>query len=497
MNASVLAPPASGTELERVDLAHVKLDPVWSRVLPASGARRYQAIALCRIGDEVIIATSNPRPTAVQEFVAGKLSGPFRLVRADEAALRRLLSQVYPAQVSVASSTADSDANETVEACDELLRAAFLRCASDIHLLPGEKQLQARFRVDGLLEDYRDFPPHLQAGIISRLKVLAGMNIAEKREPQDGRFTVTNAATRGPTDVRVASIPTRYGERITLRLLTPLQGTPSLADLGMRESAHEQFTRAIASSNGLILLTGPTGSGKSTTLYTAIMQLLHSRGGNIITVEDPIEYEIPGTTQVEVDETKKISFPKALRSILRHDPDVIMLGEIRDAETAELAIKASLTGHLVFSTLHTNTAAGAVTRLVDMGVEPFLIAATLRIAVAQRLVRQLCPHCKTTAPLDLADAVALQRPALQGHPAYHAAGCVCCAGKGYIGRTAMFEMLPGGTEISELISRGASEPALLEYMQRTDHKLLIDDGIDKMLTGTTTAQQVLSAVTMW
>ena len=298
-------------------------------------------------------------------------------------------------------------------------------------------------------------------------------------------------------DVRVATIPTRYGERVTLRLLAPIQATPSLAALGMGETELELFRKAIASSNGLVLLTGPTGCGKSTTLYTAISNLLQSRGGNVITVEDPIEYEIPGTSQVEVDAAKKITFARALRSILRHDPDVIMLGEIRDAETAELAIKAALTGHLVLSTLHTNTAAGVVTRLIDMGVQPFLVAATLRLAVAQRLVRALCPKCRKPEKLNVADANLLERPELSDSVVYSPAGCVYCAGKGYIGRSALFEMLPGGSDLSELICDGVSEAELIEVMTRNGHSLLMDDGIDKILSGTTTTQQVLSAVTSW
>ena len=242
-------------------------------------------------------------------------------------------------------------------------------------------------RVDGLLESYREFPIALQPLVLSRLKVLAGMDIAEKRAPQDGRITSRFSGSRQSLDIRVATLPTRYGERMTLRLLTAHASKLSLQSLGMRTPDLRAFTAATARPHGLVLLTGPTGSGKSTTLYVAIEELLKSRGGNVITIEDPIEYEIQGASQVEVDSADKVNFTKALRSVLRHDPDVVMIGEIRDAETANTAVKASLTGHLVFSTVHTNTATGVVTRLMDMGVEPFLIAATLRLSVAQRLVR--------------------------------------------------------------------------------------------------------------
>jgi type II secretory ATPase GspE/PulE/Tfp pilus assembly ATPase PilB-like protein len=272
---------------------------------------------------------------------------------------------------------------------------------------------------------------------------------------------------------------------------------PSLSDLGMSDCDREHFDRAIQCTNGLILLTGPTGCGKSTTLYTAILQLMKARGGNVITIEDPVEYEIPGTTQVEVDAASKVTFSRALRSILRHDPDIIMLGEIRDAETAELAIKASLTGHLVFSTLHTNTAAGVVTRLIDMGVEPFLVAATLRMAIAQRLVRRLCKHCQQPTEMTTAEAAALGDPSLTSCETFNAKGCVYCGGKGFVGRTALFEMLRGDAEVSELITRGASEAELLDHMRATESPMMLNDGIAKILSGATTAEQVIRAVRAW
>jgi type II secretory ATPase GspE/PulE/Tfp pilus assembly ATPase PilB-like protein len=232
-------------------------------------------------------------------------------------------------------------------------------------------------------------------------------------------------------------------------------------------------------------------------LFAAIRQLQQTRGGNIITVEDPIEYEIPGISQIEVDSAAKVTFARALRSILRHDPDVIMLGEIRDAETAELAIKAALTGHLVLSTLHTNTAAGAVTRLIDMGVEPFLVAATLRLAVAQRLVRRLCPECRTPVPLDATQALALGQESLTGSTVYQPRGCTACAGKGFVGRVALFEMFRGGNDVSQLITESVSEAKLLAHMQTARQPLLLEDGIRKALSGTTTVQQVLSTVATW
>lgn len=489
--------PAGLPSLESVDLAQIKIDPVWSGKIPASGARRFRTIALCQVKEDVIVATCNSGLAMVRDYVSKRIQTPFRLVRVDEAAFRRLLNQVYPRTSPAVNSDSDGESCETVEACDELLRAALLRGASDIHLMPGETAVRTRFRVDGVLEDFLDYPVTLREGLVSRIKVLAGMNIAEKREPQDGRFSINCPRHEKSIDIRVATIPTRYGERVTLRLLAPIQATSSLEALGMGPDELEIFRKAIDCSHGLVLLTGPTGCGKSTTLYTAITNLLNSRGGNVITVEDPIEYEIPGTSQVEVDTAKKVTFARALRSILRHDPDVIMLGEIRDRETAELAIKAALTGHLVLSTLHTNTAAGVVTRLIDMGVQPFLVAATLRLAVAQRLVRQLCPRCRRPEAIGTSKAKLLGNVEFAGRTGFVPSGCVYCAGKGYVGRSALFEMLPGGSTLSELICRGVSESELIEHMTMNGYRLLIEDGMNKVVAGTTTAQQVLNAVAMW
>ncbi len=483
------------SELHPIDLAHVRLDPQWSTSIPAADARRLRAIALCLVDGEVVVATSNAQVAAVHDFVAEQLNAPYQLYRAEEGALRKLFSRIYTsAHHAPREDTAHS--GETIELCEDIQAAALLRGASDVHLVPEELVLHVRFRVDGVLEEYRQFPIRVHAGLVNRIKVLAGLDIAEKREPQDGRFTIPASRDLPRTDVRVASIPTRFGERMTLRLLCPLQEN-SLAALGMGETELEIFNKAIHAPNGLMLLTGPTGSGKSTTLFAAIRQLQQTRGGNIITVEDPIEYEIPGISQIEVDSSAKVSFARALRSILRHDPDVIMLGEIRDAETAELAIKAALTGHLVLSTLHTNTAAGAVTRLIDMGVEPFLVAATLRLAVAQRLVRKLCTQCRTPVALDTTQALALGQESLSGSTVYLPRGCTACAGKGYRGRVALFEMFRGGNDVSEMITNSVSEAKLIDHMRAAQQPLLLEDGIRKALSGTTTVQQVLSTVATW
>jgi len=491
-----------------LDLDQVRIDPAWSLRIPASLALRKRVLPLCKLGDEVAVACMDADDSATHQALRKYLESEIQILVAEPESLRRALMRVYGG-VSSASSTDASpvrvrgrdpralEPDDAVAICDELLQAAVLRDASDIHLLPHETSFTAQFRVDGRLEVYREFPSEIQGATVSRLKVLAGLDIAEKRSPQDGRFTTRIGPTQRKVDIRVATLPTRHGERMTMRLLAAQGSELTLTSLGMNDNDLSIFRSAITRPHGLILLTGPTGSGKSTTLYAAIEELLSRRGGNVITVEDPIEYEMRGVSQVEVDSADKVSFGKALRSILRHDPDVIMIGEIRDRETADVAVKASLTGHLVFSTLHTNTAAGVVTRLVDMGMQRFLVAATLRLAVAQRLVRRLCPHCRRPRSMKPDEALALGKPELSGSQVYESAGCVYCAGRGYIGRVAMFEMVESNESFARQISEGAGEDELLADVRARKLPLLVDDAVAKLADGTTTVQEVLNAVVTW
>ncbi|MBR0197005.1 MAG: type II/IV secretion system protein [Kiritimatiellae bacterium] len=307
--------------------------------------------------------------------------------------------------------------NDPIQLADRILRAALFLHASDIHLDPMENHLRVRFRIDGELEDVLEIKSSMQNALASRLKVLSSLDIAERRAPQDGGFTWRlpgSSMANTPLDVRMATLPVRHGERITLRLLETGGKRLTLDDLGMSVKDRALFDSVLRRPHGLVLLTGPTGSGKTTTLYAAIQALLKTGPKNIVTVEDPIEYEIPGVAQAEVDSADKVNFSKALKSLLRHDPDVVMIGEIRDADSLNVAIKAALTGHLVLSTLHTNDAKGAVTRLVDMGLDPKLIGAVLRLAVAQRLVRRICTSC-------------------------NGKGCSSCSNRGYSGRIGIFE----------------------------------------------------------
>ena len=484
-----------------LDMSEVRIDPGWALRIPVSLARRKNVLPCCRIGDRVLVACADPGDVATLDTVERHLEHSIESVQADEDSLEAVIRDTFggtathTGTIRVAAGRGDGD-EDAVQICEEILQAAALRDASDIHIDPMSQQVRVRLRVDGQLEDYREFSSQLHPQISSRIKVLADLDISERRSPQDGRFSWTSA--RGESvDVRVATLPTRFGESLTLRLLASNMEDLTLARLGMDEDDLQRFSTAINRPYGLVLLTGPTGSGKSTTLYAALRELISTRALHVVTVEDPVEYEMDGIAQVAVDSADKVSFRKALRSVLRNDPDVIMIGEIRDAETADIAIKAALTGHLVFSTLHTNTAAGAVTRLIDMGVQPFLVAATLRLAVAQRLVRQLCPHCRTEAKVSASEAAALGDPSAQDSPAWNSGVCIYCAGRGKTGRTALFEMLPVDESMAQLIASGAGEVALHEHANKGGCRALAEDALRKVAEGIVTVPDAQGAVTVW
>ncbi len=497
---------------DQLDLAQVRIDPVWALRVPSQFALRKTVLPLCLLNETVLVASPNSVDPRTTRALESYLKHPVQMVTATSDSFRRAIKQVYdrptisddlqnrnPAGAIEPTSPRRPahESDDAVALCDEILQAASLRGASDIHVVPSASTLIVQMRVDGQLEQYRMLPMSVHSSLTSRLKVLAGLDIAERRAPQDGRMAIRKSASARKIDIRVATLPTQYGERVTLRLLTAPGGQLTLSSLGMRGEELKAFESATARPHGLILLNGPTGSGKSTTLYVAIDQLIRRQGGNVITIEDPIEYEIEGASQVEVDSADKVNFSKALRSLLRHDPDVVMIGEIRDQETASIAVKASLTGHLVFSTLHTNTAAGVVTRLADLGVEPFLIAATLRLSVAQRLVRRLCSHCRIPRDMTRTEAIAVGETELTSRTVYEPAGCVRCAGRGYVGRIALFEMLAGSEELAGHISSGATEEALIAFSKQHALRRLRDDGLAKILDGTTTVDEVVRAVSEW
>ncbi|MCR5415050.1 MAG: GspE/PulE family protein [Kiritimatiellae bacterium] len=348
---------------------------------------------------------------------------------------------------------------DSVQLVDRILRAGLFTRASDVHFDPGADGVRVRFRIDGELEDVLRIPSAMQSAVTSRLKVLARLDIAERRAPQDGgfswRLSGIGGAGQNPLDVRMATLPVRHGERITLRLLESGGTRLSLDELGMSSQDRAVFDGVLKRPHGLVLLSGPTGSGKTTTLYATIAEILKGEPKNIVTVEDPVEYEIPGVAQAEVDSADKVNFAKALKSLLRHDPDVVMIGEIRDSDSMDAAVKAALTGHLVLSTLHANDARSTVTRLEDMGLDPKLVSATVRLAVAQRLVRRLCVKCRA-----------------EGRNGWEPRGCPACGGRGYSGRIGLFELYEPET------GRGTS---------------MIDDAKAKVAAGVTSLAEAFKA----
>ena len=483
---------------DTVDLDQVRIDPAWALRLPAAIAMRRLVLPLCAVGGELVVAFGDAPDPQTLEAVTRAAGKPIRTVKADAAQLRKHLLRVYgdtraaPAAARPAAPAAGSG-DDAVALADDILRAAALRQASDIHIDPERDGLRIRLRVDGIIEDFLHLPTAIQPALCSRIKVMAGLDIAERRAPQDGAFVwrMPGAAERTPADVRAATLPVRFGEKITLRLLESGRDRLTLPHLGLSPENLAQFERILDRPHGLVLLTGPTGSGKTTTLYAAIRCLLDRAPLNILTVEDPVEYEIAGISQVEVDSSDKVNFSKALRSLLRHDPDVVMIGEIRDPESLDTAVKAALTGHLVLSTLHTNDAVSAVTRLIDMGLAPHLIAATLRLSAAQRLVRRLCPVCREPYALSAAEAAALDRPAVAGQTGYRSCGCLACAGRGYRGRTGIFEFLIPNAEIASLIAAAVPAGELVAKLRADGVASLADNAVRKVLDGDTSVGEIL------
>lgn len=383
----------------------------------------------------------------------------------------------------------EEETSPAVSFVNQTLIKAINLGASDIHIEPYEGQSFVRLRLDGILHNYTQIPLSLHEQVVSRIKVLANLNVAEKRIPQDGKIAVK--VGKRHLDIRVSVVPTVFGERVVLRLLEKGGKILRLEDLGLWEEDLLKLKRLSQKPYGIVLATGPTGSGKSTTLYAIIMEI-KSPKKNIITIEDPPEYQIEGVSQIQVNPKVGLTFATGLRAILRQDPDVIMVGEIRDSETAEIAVQSALTGHLVLSTLHTNDAPSAITRLFDLGIEPFLIASALEGVIAQRLVRKICPHCKEEYRPSKEE---LKELGLSGdHTFYRGRGCEQCMGTGYRGRTGIFEVLEVDEEIKKLIVKTQSATDIRNFARARGFKSMLEDGIRKVLSGITTPEEVLRAV---
>ncbi len=479
--------------------------------LPFGFAKRFGVLVSKDEDDSFIVNIKPDTPFASLTEVRRFLGQPFTLVTLSEEEFESLLEVSYQRDSSETQQIMEDIGNEVdlyslaeelpetedlLESEDDapiikLINAALSEAikvgASDIHIETFESNLVIRFRVDGVLREVLRPNRKLAALLVSRIKVMAKLDIAEKRIPQDGRISLRIAGRA--VDVRVSTMPSNYGERVVLRLLDKNNARLDLKDLGMTEANRENFSRLIRKPHGIILVTGPTGSGKSTTLYAGLSEI-NSKDRNILTVEDPIEYELPGIGQTQVNAKVDMTFARGLRAILRQDPDVVMVGEIRDLETVEIGVQASLTGHLVLSTLHTNTASGAITRLEDMGVEPFLLSSSLLAIIAQRLVRTLCEDCREEHTPDHEECEILGISENSGQKIYRAVGCEKCNYSGYRGRTGIHEMLTVDETVRTLIHNGKGEQAIEKYIRQNSPSIR-QDGFEKVMNGMTTLEEVL------
>ncbi|WP_438352113.1 GspE/PulE family protein [Microbacterium sp. CJ88] len=491
-----------------VDIGSAQLDPAVVGLLPGSLCRKYDIIPIERDAERIVLAMADPSDIFALDDVAtltdlhvepvvvamDALQLAFqRYVRSDEelSDLSATLEESAATQASATENIEEQDNDAPiVRFVNLLITQAIDDRASDIHVEPGETHLTVRYRIDGVLHEMQRADRNIQDGIISRLKIMASIDIAERRRPQDGRLSVTHNGRK--IDLRAATLPTVWGEKIVMRILDNTGVSLSLGDLRMGRGNLGRFRDAITRPHGMVLVTGPTGSGKSTTLYTALREVSNPRV-NVITVEDPVEYRIAGINQVQVNAKAGLTFQSALRSILRSDPDIVLVGEIRDSETAIISIEAALTGHLVLSTLHTNDAPGAIARLTEIGAEPFLVATALSAVVAQRLARRLCATCRKPYTEDSAVLTRLGMPHDPADPPvlYRAAGCPACANTGYRGRIGLHEVMAMTDEIEQLVVKHASGNEVRALAVAQGMASLREDGWSKVLEGLTTIEEVL------
>jgi type IV pilus assembly protein PilB len=475
-------------------------DAVLQRV-PAEVAREQSLVPLLEKGGKIVIAIDDPLKRIVADQLQFVLGLEVSCALAGPSALRRAIQRYYGDgdHGAVAKSMKVEGAEDEADApiirlVTRMFHQALEMRASDIHIEPGHGRVRVRYRVDGMLRDIAEHPPHLHAPLLSRLKIMAQMDIAEKRKPQDGRIGLKIDGR--DIDVRASILPSNHGESMVMRLLDRTKSLISLRDLGFEDEDYKWFRRTIKRPNGIVLVTGPTGSGKTTTLYAALSEL-NRPDVKIITAEDPVEYHIRGINQVQVNPKIGLSFARILKAMLRAAPNIILVGEIRDAETAEIAIQAALTGHLVFSTLHTNDAASALTRLIDIGVKPFLVSASVQAVMAQRLVRRLCKECaQEYTPSDgELSALGLDPRHFQGRKLKQARGCRACEGTGYRGRLALFELLEMDNQIREMCFRGESLDVVRHAaVQSGSLHVLLADGARKVVRGDTSTTEVMRVV---
>ncbi|WP_349866583.1 ATPase, T2SS/T4P/T4SS family [Leifsonia sp. WHRI 6310E] len=504
---------AAQSSLPFVELVDYPVDRTAVALVSSAICRRHTVLPIAVTNDTVILAMAEPGNVfaiddvraATQMLVAPAvaerddlLAAIDRHIRSDEemSDLRTALEEESAAVESVTVSIADSldDDAPIVRFVNLLVSQAIQDHASDIHIEPAEQDMRVRYRIDGVLHEMQSAPKSIQNGVISRLKIMSDIDIAERRKPQDGRMSVSYGGRQ--IDLRVATLPTVWGEKLVMRILDNTSTSLSLRDLNLLDRNYEAYKASYSKPNGMILVTGPTGSGKSTTLYTTLNAVARPEI-NVITVEDPVEYRMPGINQVQVNPKAGLTFASALRSILRSDPDVVLIGEIRDQETARIAIEASLTGHLVLSTLHTNDAPSAVTRLTEMDIEPFLVGSALDCVVAQRLARRLCDRCKAPAAYGAADLARMRFDWPHDEPlpaVFQPVGCATCSNTGYRGRLALHEVMTVTEDIERLAVGRASSAEIARVAQEQGMITLRQDGWAKARLGLTSVEEIVRVV---
>ena len=502
--------------LEMIDLNTIKFTPELLERIDANTAKMFNCLPVREEPGKLVVALGNPQNTALLDDLRFMAGGEVEGVLAPDDEIEKLVNQYYgssrdsmaelvdsvvsemgaptgPARsggVDLADTEAMANSPPVIKLLQYILFQAIRDRASDIHLEPFDGDFKIRYRVDGALYELEAPPQHLSLPLISRVKVMAGLDIAETRLPQDGRIEISIAGR--PVDLRVSTLPTMYGESCVIRVLDRSVVSLDLEQVGLREQELETMKRLIKLPHGIVLVTGPTGSGKTTTLYSAL-NFANDVGVKIITTEDPVEYELDGISQIQVNEEIDVTYAKCLRAILRQDPDMILVGEIRDLDTAQIAVEAALTGHVVFSTLHTNDAPQAVTRMLDLGIEPFLVSATVEAIIAQRLVRTICDNCKVfyEPGQEILMELGLESTDLQGKRFAYGKGCNRCNATGYKGRTAIFEMLVLSDILRKMILDGESADELRAQGQREGMQTLRASGLVAVFEGRTTVEEVI------
>ncbi|MER2008535.1 MAG: ATPase, T2SS/T4P/T4SS family [Psychrobacillus sp.] len=492
--------------IPHITLNKYAIDPELLQLVPRELAKRANIMPVRRDKNKLLIAMSDPMDYFAIEEVRMATGCQIETSIAAKDDLYRTITKYYDLQASMDAALSEMAANSAevqqeitdedspiVRLVNQIIANGVAQRASDIHFDPHETEFKVRYRVDGVLRTERSLPKHMQNMMTARVKIIGGLNITENRIPQDGRIKV-NIEFKS-IDIRLSTLPTVYGEKIVMRILDVSNAATDITHLGFTEINEEMFKKMIEKPNGIVLITGPTGSGKSSTLYAALSNL-NDEEVNIITVEDPVEYQLNGVNQIQVKEEVGLTFAAGLRSILRQDPDIIMIGEIRDLETAQISIRASLTGHLVLSTLHTNSAIESISRLQDMGVEPFLISSSLVGVLAQRLVRQICRDCSTEVEPTIREKQIFANNGFDVEKIRKGRGCSACGNTGYRGRLAIHELLPIDRELKDLILNRASGYEIADYMKTAGYYTLLQDGLLKVLEGVTTTEEVLRVATI-